>query len=76
MPIIKGRDVPPYVVETFDAAGFSIGLRNAETLKEAKETARYMLTDQYASVIETERKAVRVDIRRWADDEVIWNRTL
>lgn len=64
-----------YTIEAFDADGFSMGATDRDTIKEAKERAKYMLTPAYANAIETERAAVRVEILN-GEGDCVWDKTL
>lgn len=45
-----------YRVVLMDVDGYTIGERSADTIREAKQTAAYMLSDAYANVAETTHK--------------------
>lgn len=61
-----------YTIESFDKDGDTIGCTSRDTLKEAKEYAKYMLTPAYKAAIETERDATHVEVRD-LDDSVLWD---
>ena len=42
-----------YRVMLMDVDGYVIGERSADTIREAKQTAKYMLSDAHATVAET-----------------------
>jgi hypothetical protein len=60
-----------YVARSYDYDGYEIGVRECDTLKVAKDTARYLLTQAFADVIETNRRAARSTVEN-AQDEVIY----
>lgn len=69
------RDESSYAIEAFDADGCTMGAVYRNTLKEAKEYAKYMLTPAYANVIESQRVAIRVEVAN-REGDVIWDKSL
>lgn len=64
-----------YEVTLLSDLGSEIGTRPAENLKEAKSTARYMMSDAYATLAETTHATLRtekVEIRDLSN-EVVWD---
>ncbi len=61
-----------YAIESFDKDGQQIFADSRETLKEATQVAKYMLTAAFMIAAGTECKAGRVEIRN-ASGAVIWD---
>jgi len=64
-----------YLILGFQTADIDSGCdaeRTADTLKEAKRKARYMLTEAYRR--DSESDAVLVVVQIWKDGVVVWDR--
>lgn len=62
-----------YRVVLLDNQGFEVGEKEADTLKEAKGKARYMLSDEYARNTEsTHDRTHKVEVRN-ADGECVFD---